>query len=117
MGISGYAALLLTPAQDGHGPSRPALGFESVRARILVILQIEQAHMPQRLRPETADFQVVFKNRQRLTEIERPRLKELPLIAKARSPSQHRANVEPLAFDLPKHVFGQHALRGAGVMG
>src|SRR5881392_2369328 len=72
--------------------------------------------MAQRLRPETADLQIILQHGQPLTEVAGPGLKEPPLITKARSPGQYRADVQPFAFDLPKHVLRADALRGARVM-
>src|SRR5688572_12188440 len=72
--------------------------------------------MAEGLRAKPADFQVVFEDRQRLAQVARLGLKELPLETEARPPSQDRADVEALAFDLTKHLFRGNPFRRHGIV-
>ena len=67
MGIAGDAPLLLAPPQR-PASSRSASPWSSsaLGAGIGLVLEVQQADMPQRLRAEAADFQVVLEQRQRL---------------------------------------------------
>src|SRR5580693_5490330 len=99
MWIARVAALLLGPSQRRRGPGRPTVHARG--AGVNMIPQVQQADVAQRGRAETADFDVVFDDRQRLADLVRRGRIELPLEVVAKSPGENAADVEPLAFHLP----------------
>src|SRR5262245_51707695 len=50
MSVTGHGALILCPFHDGGGPGGPTLRLRSIGTRIGLILQVEKADMPERLR-------------------------------------------------------------------
>src|SRR5262245_41680012 len=117
MRIAGVCALLLGPLHERRGPRRPALGFRAVGAGIILILQIQQAHVAERLRAEAADFDVVFQNGERLTELGRAGLEELAVEIKTWTPGQIAADIKTFALDVQEHVFGEYTLGWIRVVG
>ena len=73
--------------------------------------------MAQGLGTEAADFDVIFEDSERLTDLVGRRLKELVLKLEARPPSENAADIEPFPFDLEEHVPAQNPLGWDGVMG
>ena len=52
-----------------------------------------------------------------VAQVVRLGLKELPLVAVARSPGEDAADVQPFPLHLAEHVLRKHAFGGAGVVG
>ena len=89
-------------------PSEPGIGL---------VLEIQQADVPQGLRAEAADLDVVLQDGEGLADWFGRRLEELALEVVAGSPGQDAADVQALSLDLEQHVVGVDALGGAGVVG
>ena len=115
--VASHAPLRLGPAHHRGRPGRPALRRRPAGAGVGLVPQVQQADVPERLRAEPADFQVVLQDRPGLAHLVRPGREELPLEGEARSPGEHAAHVQPLAFDLEKHVLRPDALGRGGVVG
>jgi hypothetical protein len=109
-------ALRLRPAQDRRGPGGPALR-RAVRARVGLVPEVQETDVPQRLRAEAADLDVVFQDGERGAQSVGPGLEEPALVVVARAPGQDAAHVQPLAADLFEHVRRFDPLGGAGVVG
>src|SRR6185503_2310863 len=83
---------------------------------IRLVLQVEQADMPEGSRTKPADLQVVLHQGQPFAQLMNQRAEETTLIIKTGSPSQNTTDIQTLAVDLPEHVARCDALGGAGVM-
>ena len=66
---------------------------------------------------KTRHFEVVVHQAPRLRQRVVLTREELLLIVVARSPGEHRSEIEGLAFNLPEHVLRQHAFGWILVMG
>src|SRR5262245_11958384 len=108
MGITSDRPLRSGPSKNGQRPRWPAL--VTVRARIDLILQIQEAQVSKRLGSETADLDVVLHDRQRLAPLVRRWRKELLLMIEPWSPRQNAADVQTLTLDLAEHDRGIYAL-------
>src|SRR5687768_8782720 len=116
MGIARDAALLFGPAHHRRGPGRPALR-RTVGAGIELILQAKQTNVPQCLRAEAADLQVVLEDRARVAQLMRAWREKTPLIVEAGTPGEYAADIQPFAFDLSEHVLRQDAFGGTVAVG
>src|SRR5437870_987490 len=83
---SGSRAVLLRQARRGRGPGGPLL--RALRARVDLLLQVQQADMSQRLRAEPAHLDVVLEKRARLAQLVGGRREELLLEIEARTRRQ-----------------------------
>ena len=117
VGVAGDRPLGLGPAQHRRRPGRPALRRGPVRARVGLVAEVQQADVPERLRAEAADLDVVLEHGQRLAQAVGPRAEEPALEVVARAPGQDAADVQPLALDLEEHVLRLDALGRVGVVG
>src|SRR6476619_1146774 len=109
MSVPGDGALRSGPAKHRQRPRWPS--FVAVRAGIDLISQVQETQVPKRLRSKTADLDVVFHDRPRLTARVGDRGKKLLLMVESRSPRQHAADVQPFALDLAEHDRGVHTFR------
>src|SRR5262245_2165503 len=109
MRIARETALRLRPFHDRQSPRWPAFDLRPFGARISLIFQIEQAHVPECFRAEATDFEIVFHYGQRLAETVYARIEKLSLIVETRSPRKHAPDIQPFAFDLLEHIFRRHA--------
>src|SRR5262249_23741097 len=116
VGVAGDAPLLLGPAEHWRGPRGPTLRLRTVRSGIRLVLEVQQAHVPQRLRAEPADLQVVLQDRQRLADLVGGGREELALVLEAGAPGEHAAHVEPFSLHLEEHVFWRDTPGGALIM-
>lgn len=116
MGVTGDGALIFGPAHDGRGPCGPAFAFCAVGSRISLVLEVEKADMPQSLRAEAADLEIVFHHGERAAELMDGGREESALIIVTGTPGEHAADIERFATDLQEHVLGFHTFGGACVM-
>ena len=114
MRVAHHGALRLRPAKDRNPKGRPVLN--APRALIVLLFQAEQAEMAGVARREARDFHVVahdvFFGRERVGLAFEESLLEIP----ARPPTQHLADVQVLAQDVPHHVLRVDALGGLFVV-
>src|SRR5262245_8851158 len=108
MGVAGNGSLQSGPSKNGQCPGWPA--FITVRARIDLILQVQEAQVSERLRSETTDLDVVLHDRQRFAPLVGRWCKELLLMIEPWPPRQHAADVQTLTLDLTEHDRGILAL-------
>src|SRR5208337_3674255 len=92
-------SLRLGPLQYGKVPARPVVDPRG--ARIVVLLEAQQAEMPRVRRRKARDFDIVAHHVFGCGERVDLALEELLLGVPARTPAQHAANIKVLAQDMP----------------
>src|SRR5262245_59727517 len=101
--VAGDRTLGLRPTEHGRGPGRPAFRGGPLGARVSLVAEVDQADVPERLRAEPADFDIIFDDRQRLAQPVGARAEEPALEVVTRAPGQHAADVQALTLDLEEN--------------
>ena len=68
MGVARHRPLRLRPAKHRCGPGRPAFRRGPLRAGIGLVAEVQEADVPERLRAEPADLDVVLDDGPRLAQ-------------------------------------------------
>src|SRR5437660_1474285 len=109
MRITGDGSLRFCPAHYWCGPTWPTFDFRPFRARIVLILEIEEADMAEGFGAEPANLKIILHHCERAAELIHGRCKKSALIIEARAPGEHTTNIEPFTVHLQKHIRGRDA--------
>jgi hypothetical protein len=84
---------------------------------VRLVPEVQQADVAEGLGAEPAHLDVVLEDGERLGQLVRDGLEELPLVVVARPPGEAAADVQPLPLHVEEHVLRQHPLGRGRVVG